>query len=255
MGAVRCLLFGGVLAGLAVGQRRQRLIFFPIARREGSTLERQIVGKSCKHTASVRSSRPFVVTLYVPAAGKDNPQPSLPSQGPCFREGGPPCRLGVHHQRFRKTGPGFPLTVMRCATHKLTSAKPGSIRMFSKVVPERQVEMVELMKIANNYSPAYAKSLYAGTPREQLAAPEREKKVKGLKADDLSAIEKEMQEIGKAVVTIDETYSRNVLNLVLTTGYLKKILGNERVIRFLSRNHSDTLTLFTGIIEAGSLEA
>ncbi len=43
--------------------------------------------------------------------------PELPTSCPCCTN--ELCEIGVDHQRERKTGPGFPLYVMRCKTHAL----------------------------------------------------------------------------------------------------------------------------------------
>ena len=49
--------------------------------------------------------------------------------GPCNGSNAQPCRVSVHHCRERKTGPGFPLMVLRCRTHKVcfTVYPPGYV--------------------------------------------------------------------------------------------------------------------------------
>lgn len=62
-----------------------------------------------------RLRRPFVVTPY--RTGSDGRiQPQMPDLCP-HGLGGGGCRISVHHERFRKTGPTYPLAVARCATH------------------------------------------------------------------------------------------------------------------------------------------
>jgi hypothetical protein len=41
----------------------------------------------------------------------------LPAEGPCRGLDDQPCRLSFDHRRYRKTGPEFPLTVLRCRPH------------------------------------------------------------------------------------------------------------------------------------------
>ena len=67
-------------------------------------------------------------------------------------------------------------------------------------------------------------------------------------------MEKEMENIGKQIDSVDGTYSRNVLNLVLATGYIKSLLGNSSVVRFLSQNYAEFLGEFQKIIDATSLD-
>lgn len=53
----------------------------------------------------------------------------MPSSGPCGIGQESPCRLGVHGRRERKTGPCFPLTVVRCRPHgrAFTLYPPGHV--------------------------------------------------------------------------------------------------------------------------------
>ena len=44
-----------------------------------------------------------------------------------------------------------------------------------------------------------------------------------------------------------------MLNLVLVVGYLKKLLDNARVVRYLSQHHAEILTEFQKIVETKSL--
>jgi len=67
------------------------------------------------HT-SRRSARPFVITPYV-EGGDGKLVPLVPDEGPCRMSDGGPCRLWVDHYRARKTGPEFPLAVLRCGHH------------------------------------------------------------------------------------------------------------------------------------------
>lgn len=42
---------------------------------------------------------------------------AVPEKGLCWGRDELPCRLSIDHHRERSTGPCFPLTVLRCATH------------------------------------------------------------------------------------------------------------------------------------------
>lgn len=74
-------------------------------------------------------ARPFVVTPYVEGAGGIL-EPKLPTHGPCGELDPRPCRLWIDHRRERKTGPEFPLTVLRCGAHDrraFTLYPPGHV--------------------------------------------------------------------------------------------------------------------------------
>jgi hypothetical protein len=45
-----------------------------------------------------------------------------------------------------------------------------------------------------------------------------------------------------------------VLNLVLARGYLAKLFGNARVVRYLAQNFGDIFRELQAIVEATSLE-
>src|ERR1700737_2179101 len=56
----------------------------------------------------------------------------------------------------------------------------------------RQIEAVELMSAMNNFTARYAQALLAATRREDLAQPDRPKKIGGLSAEQMAPREREM---------------------------------------------------------------
>jgi hypothetical protein len=129
----------------------------------------------------------------------------------------------------------------------------GAFREMRKVKPMRQIEMAELMVAANNFSASYARCLLAATPQEQLLEPDKPKDVGGLTPEDMSRMEREMANLGQDLRAVEESHGRNVLNLVLVVGYLKKLLDNARVVRYLSQHSAEILAEFQAIVEAQSL--
>lgn len=134
-------------------------------------------------------------------------------------------------------------------------ATPGALREFRRVKPMRQIEMAELMVASNNFSTPYAKCLVAATPQENLVDSERAKEVDGLRADDIARIEREMHSIEGDFRSIEESYGKNVLNLVLVVGYLRRLLENAAVVKFLSRKYSDIYSEFEKLAEVTDLGA
>lgn len=123
-----------------------------------------------------------------------------------------------------------------------------------KVKPIRQIEMAELMIASFNFSVAYAKCLLAATPQDQLADHEKKKEIRGLSTEDIARIEREMEGLEADFKAIEESHGKNVLNLVIVVGYLKKLLDNARVVRYLSRNHPEILAEFQKLVEARNLQ-
>jgi len=132
-------------------------------------------------------------------------------------------------------------------------ATAGAIRELRKVKPMRQIEMVELMTASQNFSVVYAKCLYAATPTEHLAESDKPKEVGGLAPEEVSRMEREMDSLSQDFKLIEETHGRNVLNLVLVARYLKKLIDNARVVRYLSQHYPELLAEFQKIAEARSL--
>ena len=122
-----------------------------------------------------------------------------------------------------------------------------------KVKPMRQIEMAELMVAANNFSANYAQCLLAATPQEQLLEPDKPKDVRGLSPEDMSRMEREMGNLSQDLRSVEDSHGRNVLNLVLVIGYLKKLLENARVVRYLSQHCGDILAEFQKIVESKTM--
>lgn len=118
-------------------------------------------------------------------------------------------------------------------------ATPGALREIRRAKPMRQIEIAELMIASNTFSTPYAKCLVAATPQDQLAEPERAKEIDGLRPEDIARIEREMNTIEGDFRSIEDSHGRNVLNLVLAVGYVRRLLENAAVVRFLSRRYPE----------------
>ena len=129
----------------------------------------------------------------------------------------------------------------------------NALREMRKTKPMRQIEIAELMCAAHNFSVGYVKCLVAATPAEQLIDGDRPKDTRGLSAEDIARMENETATLARDFKLIEETHGKNVLHLVLVVGYLRKIIDNARVVRFLSQNHPEILGEFQKLVESRSL--
>jgi hypothetical protein len=79
------------------------------------------------HTSRPCAARPFVFTAYLPCG--DRLLPELPDCCLGRSDGDAECAVRVHGWRPRKTGPGFALCVVKCATHghAFTLYPPGHV--------------------------------------------------------------------------------------------------------------------------------
>lgn len=140
---------------------------------------------------------------------------------------------------------------------ELLKDKHVSINTFwqlKKLGPLRQIEAAELMVAMNKYTISYAKSLVAATPQAQLADPDRPKAVRGLSGDQMSLMERESANLEREFRIAEQAYGANHLDLVLAKGYLGKLLGNSRILRYLSSHHQEILTEFQKIAEIDAQE-
>jgi hypothetical protein len=120
--------------------------------------------------------------------------------------------------------------------------------------PMRQIEAVELMSAMNNLPPATRMRCWRRTRQEDLAQPERPKKIRGLTAEQMARMECEMDGLQREFKVMTASYGDTVLNLVVASGYLSSLMGNTRVSRYLERHHPEILAEFKVIVAATSLE-
>jgi hypothetical protein len=112
---------------------------------------------------------------------------------------------------------------------------------LKKMGPERQVEAAELMIAMNKFSISYARTLLAGTPEAQLAPGRRRIKPRGVTDEQLVLMQRESANLDREFRLIEESYGPDHLDLVLAKGYVGRLVGNNRVARYLEQHHKDIL--------------
>jgi len=115
--------------------------------------------------------------------------------------------------------------------------------------------MAELMVAANNFSTDYAMCLLAATPEKDLIDTDKNKILPGMKPEDIARMEREMELLGRDFLMIEDSHGRNTLNLVLAVAYLRKILDNASVVKYLSQRHPDILSEFQKLAESPDLKS
>lgn len=129
-----------------------------------------------------------------------------------------------------------------------------ALRLLKRVKPMRQMEMAELMATSATYTRPYVEALVLMTPKEQQVAPEKPRKNGAPRPDELTLMEHEMKGLERSFAAVDESYGQNVVELTLARSYLKRLLDNGKVVRYLASKHSDLLGELQRIVEAVSLE-
>lgn len=132
------------------------------------------------------------------------------------------------------------------------SANLGAV--LRKMKPTRQIECVELMLTANNITVAYAEALLAATPAQLLVGETKPRKMRGVSADQMVKMEREMGNLQGQLKLVEKSYGQDVLLLVLARGYLGKLVDNKAVLRFLKQRQPDVLAEFENIVQTVALD-
>ena len=135
---------------------------------------------------------------------------------------------------------------------KDTMAPMAVFEILKRMKPLRQIEATELMIAANNYTAVYATALLAGTPTNELAGEKKSKKVRGVTPEAMARMEKELARLQESMAEVQETYGKEHLQLTVVKGYLGKLLGNPRVVRYLLQHRPEYLEHFQAIADAAS---
>jgi len=121
--------------------------------------------------------------------------------------------------------------------------------VLRKMSPIRQIEAAELLINANNYTVSYVSAILAGTPQSQLADTETPKRMKGMTAEAMQRMERELSRLQEAITTIQDNYGKDHLQLTVVKGYIAKLLSNPRISRHLSQHHPEYVSEFQNIAE------
>ncbi|BDU57934.1 chromosome partitioning protein ParB [Limnohabitans sp. MORI2] len=135
---------------------------------------------------------------------------------------------------------------------QIFSIKIGGI--LKKMKPTRQIECVELMLSANNITVTYAEALLAASPASLLTNEFAPKKVRGVSAEQMNKMEREMGNLQEQYKLVEDSYGQDVLNLVLAKGFLIKMLDNPTISRYIKQFQPDVYTEFSNIVNNTSLE-
>jgi hypothetical protein len=139
----------------------------------------------------------------------------------------------------------------------LLKSKTVNFGVFSplrQMKPLRQIEAVELMITAGNVTASYAKVLLAGTRPNDLVASDKVRKQTGLKPDQMERMQREMEAVQTDFKSVEKAYGPNVLQLVVATSYVGRLLQNANIEAYLDENYPEYLSQFRSIVRATSLD-
>lgn len=132
---------------------------------------------------------------------------------------------------------------------------PAVFDVLRRMKGYRQVETAELMASMNNFTANYAKAILAATRQQDLARPDRPKTMTGVTAEQMARMERELEKLNQDYRGIEATFGDDVLQLVLASRYLGRLIENAHVASYLESRHPDILREFRSIVAASSLDA
>ncbi|QEW18689.1 RepB plasmid partitioning protein [Marinibacterium anthonyi] len=145
----------------------------------------------------------------------------------------------------------------RATVHQvLTNEKYIGNNVFAKVSFKlKQRRVVNPREMWIRAEGAYVNAILAGTPQAQLVESSKPKKVKGITPEAMARMEQELARLQEGIASIQDTYGQDHLHLTVIKGYVGKLLGNARVVRYLAQNHPEFLGEFQTITEITPTEA
>ncbi|MHA1518384.1 MAG: plasmid partitioning protein RepB C-terminal domain-containing protein [Alphaproteobacteria bacterium] len=129
----------------------------------------------------------------------------------------------------------------------------AAFEILRKMKTLRQIEAAELLVNANNYTVAYVSAILAGTPQVQLVETSKPKRMKGITPEAMARMERELARLQEGINSIQDSYGKDHLQLTVIKGYLAKLLGNARIVRYLMRHRPEFLAEFQAITEMSSV--
>jgi len=132
---------------------------------------------------------------------------------------------------------------------------PHVFDILRRMKDYRQIETAELMASMNNFTGSYAKAILAATRQDDLARPDRPKNLAGVTTEQMARMERELEKLNQDYRGIETTFGDDVLQLVLASRYLGRLIGNAHVSAYLESRHPEIVGEFRKIVSATSLDA
>mgnify|MGYP001430132668 CR=1 FL=1 len=124
----------------------------------------------------------------------------------------------------------------------------NSFRSLRKMKPLRQIQAVELMIAANNFTVPYVDAILAATDPADLVDPASKKENPGITREQAERMKTEMANLQRNIKLIEGSLGPDHLRLVVAGRYVERLLQNDRLARYLDKNHSEILGEFRQIV-------
>lgn len=125
--------------------------------------------------------------------------------------------------------------------------------ILRRMAPVRQVEAADLLVGQKTFTTKFATAILAATPDAMLVDPRKRKPERKISAEQMGRMEREIARLQLQVSMVEETYGIDNLHLTVARGYVRKLLDNAGVVRWLSQHRQEYLTEFQAVAEIDSL--
>jgi hypothetical protein len=105
------------------------------------------------------------------------------------------------------------------------------------------------MIATNDFSEKFARALLRLTPKDKIVEPNVSNYVEGMTPDQFVRIQTELVNLDSEYKVAEESFADDVLTVTILVGYLRKLLGNERVSEYLERGYKEIHEEFTNLIK------
>jgi ParB-like chromosome segregation protein Spo0J len=122
-------------------------------------------------------------------------------------------------------------------------------RVLRKMKAPRQINAAMLMNDQNKFNCNYAKALLDATPANQLINKGKPKKETPAILARQVRLEEESLALSREIGSLKEQYGTAMIDMTSMQAYLKSMLGNEAVAKYLRELHGPTYDKFKHIAE------
>lgn len=128
----------------------------------------------------------------------------------------------------------------------------GVFEILRRMSPIRQIQAAELMIGQNNFTTIFAKAMLAATPEDELV-PIPAKRPASVTGEQMARMERELASLQMQVKSVEDRYGIDNLHLTVARAYMRTLLGNERVVRWIAQNRPEYLDELRAIAEIETL--
>ena len=120
---------------------------------------------------------------------------------------------------------------------------PCPIAVFDvlrRMSPIRQIEAAELMTGQQNFTVVFAKAMLAATPEDQLVHVPA-KRPASVSSEQMARMERELVGLQMQVKSVEDRYGVDTLHLTVARAYVRTLLGNDRIVRWIAQHRPEYL--------------